>query len=123
MIKRQVRTLNSRAFRDAQELNQNDSPEVKEGKVNGLISSFNRVLKTLSFTKNFQCSILEVSFTTGETKIISHLLGVRPKYRIILRQEGNGVLSDIPSRWDDKVAVIINNGAVTVNATIIFLKE
>lgn len=92
-------------------------------KMNKWLYYFNYLSKYLSFTKNFNGSILELSFAAGETKNISHLLGVKPKYRIILRQEGNGVLSDIPSSWTEKVAVIVNNGAVAVNATIMFLKE
>lgn len=92
-------------------------------KLNWLIYTFNRLSKGISLTKNFSGSTHELQFSAGETKVISHLLGVRPKFRIILRQEGNGVLSDIPSGWDEKVATIINNGAVTVNATIMFLKE
>lgn len=92
-------------------------------KMNKWVYYFNYLSKYLSFTKNFPGYIVELSFAAGETKIISHLLGTKPKYRIILRQEGNGVLSDIPSSWTDKVAVIVNNGAVTVNATIMFLKE
>jgi hypothetical protein len=98
-----------------------EAPLVK--KLNVIVSQLNTLLRSLSLSKNFSSSPLELQFSAGETKVISHLLGVRPKYRIILRQEGNGVLSDIPSGWDDKVATIINNGAVTVNATIMFLKE
>jgi hypothetical protein len=109
--------------RDLPDFDTADSQDSLVQKLNQMVFYFNRVLKSLSLTKNFGSSTIVLSFAAGETKTISHLLGVRPKYRIILRQEGNGVLSDIPSSWDDTVAVITNNGAVSVNATIMFLKE
>ena len=114
-----------RSFKDIPDFDEKDLEDSTGflAKMNKWVYYFNYLSKCLSLSKNFNGSIMELSFAAGETKIISHLLGVRPKYRIILRQEGNGVLSDIPSSWTDKVAVIVNNGAVTVNATIMFLKE
>jgi hypothetical protein len=114
-----------KSFKDLPEFNELDlqNPTGFLLKINKWIYYFNYLSKYLSFTKNFSGSIIELQFAAGESKIISHLLGVQPKYRIILRQEGNGVLSDIPSSWTDKVAGIVNNGAVTVNATIMFMKE
>jgi hypothetical protein len=122
--------LANKSFKDIPYIEEDHVNDLKDGdpskfltNMNKLVSGVNHLSKYLSFDKNFPGSTLELSFSAGETKTISHLLGVRPKYRIILRQEGNGVLSDIPSSWNDKVAVIVNNGAVTVNATIMFLKE
>lgn len=114
-----------KSFRDLPEFDEKDleKSETFLKKLNTWVYYFNYLSKYLSFTKNFPGYIVELQFSAGETKIISHLLGVRPKYRIILSQEGNGVLSDIPSSWTDKVAVMVNNGAVTVKATIMFLKE
>lgn len=119
------RAITNRSYKDVPFLEGDDleSPEVFLKKMNRFIDSYNFLSKYLSLSKNFNATILEIEFLSGEQKIISHLLGVRPKYRIILRQEGNGVLSDIPSDWNDKTATIKNNGAVTVKATIQFLKE
>ena len=114
-INRSVKTLPK--FRETED----DSTFYK--KANSLVELLNFTLKRLALSKNFDSYIAEVSMIAGEEKTISHFLGVRPKYRIILRQEGNGVLSDIPSLWTEKVAVIKNNGAVAVTATIMFLKE
>lgn len=118
------------SFKDIPYITEQDLEGLSTGKSEGLLDKlgklvtyFNYITKNLSLSKNFTSYIVDLTFSAGEEKTISHLLGVRPKYRIILRQEGNGVLSDIPSGWNDKVAVIKNNGAVAVTATVMFLKE
>jgi hypothetical protein len=114
-----------KSFKDVDYVDEKDL-EAKEmflGKLNKLFRLFNFITRNLSLDRNFSSSIVEVSFAAGETKTISHFLGVKPKYRIILRQEGNGVLSDIPYLWSNVSATIINNGSVAVRATIMFLKE
>lgn len=58
--------------------------------------------------------------------IIQHYLGVVPKYRIILRQIGNGVITDVnntPYDWNDKVVTLYNNGAVSVTLTVFIARE
>ncbi len=90
---------------------------------NELVNDYNRFNKLLSFQSNFDGYIAEVYLAAGETKTISHFLGVIPKYRIILRQEGNGVISDIPSGWTDKAITIINNGVVAITATLLIARE
>lgn len=112
-----------KSLKDLEKVKENDDDQTWTERINSIVDAFNFTLKNLSLNKNFSSKIVDVVFASGETKNIAHLLGVRPKYRIILRQEGNGVLSDIPSAWSDKVAVIKNNGSVTVRATIMFLKE
>lgn len=92
-------------------------------KLNELIDQLNFLNKNISVTNNFGGYIFEESWEAGETKKVQHFLGVKPQYRIILRQEGNGILSDIPSEWDNKVISILNNGSSTVTATILVLKE
>lgn len=100
-----------------------DNPTFFTDKLNKVRSKLDFFNKNISLDKNFNSYIVEVDFAAGETKNIQHFLGVRPKYRIILKQEGNGVLSDIPSAWDNQTIRMINNGAVAVKATIMILKE
>jgi hypothetical protein len=105
-----------------------DIPQIKGGYdeniINELIDHVNFLGRNLSLQSNFDGQIVEnLTFTAGETKQIPHNLGKVPKFRIILRQEGNGVLSDIPSGWTSSSIKIINNGAVTVTATIMIVRE
>ena len=100
-----------------------DNPTIFTDKLNKVRSKLDFFNKNISLDKNFNSYIVEVDFAAGETKNIQHFLGVRPKYRIILKQEGNGVLSDIPSAWNNQTIRMINNGAVAVKATIMILKE
>lgn len=105
-----------------------DIPYIKEENekdqiINRLIDEFNYFTKSLSFQSNFNCQIIETTLGAGETKQIAHSLGVKPLFRIILRQEGNGVISDIPSGWTKNSIELINNGAVSVTATIMIVRE
>lgn len=111
-----------RAFRDIPTIQAEGSEEwVKT--VNNLIDQFNFLAKNISLQSNFNGQVVTVTIPAGEEKIIPHSLGVIPKYRIILRQEGNGVISDIPSGWTSSSIKLINNGAVSVTVTILLVRE
>jgi hypothetical protein len=96
---------------------------------NELVKLFNFVIKALSLKRNFNCFITEVEFqATGDasgrdSQSIQHFLGVTPKYRIILRQTGNGVLVDTPSEWNSSSITMTNKGSEVVNATIMIVRE
>jgi hypothetical protein len=96
-------------------------PESELPKV--IVKYLNFLTKQLSLQSNFDGQVISVEIPATTNLRISHRLGVVPKYRIILRQEGNGLLTDIPLEWSDKFITIRNNGAVVVKATIILLKE
>lgn len=113
----------SRSFRDIPDLTKDSTIEEVVRTVNDLTSQVSFLSKYLSLQSNFDGEILEVKFAAGETKTISHNLGKAPRYRIILRQEGNGVLDDIPSGWNSYQIKMMNNGAVDVTATIMLVRE
>lgn len=77
----------------------------------------------ISLKSNFDGEIVSVKFAAGETKIIPHMLGKVPSGRIIIKQQGNGVLSDIPSDWKTTSIKMINNGVVEVTATMLIVRE
>ena len=82
---------------------------------------FNR---RLSISSNFDGNILKnVKILAGATVKLEHLLGVKPLWRIILTQVGNGVITDIPSEWNDKTISIKNNGLEEVTLTIFVVRE
>lgn len=91
--------------------------------INVLIESFNFLNTRISLKDNFDGDMVSVAFSAGETKTIPHKLGKVPGGRIIIKQEGNGVLSDIPSGWNSKSIQMINNGAVSVTATLFIVRE
>lgn len=97
-------------------------PEVIEY-YNEMVDSFNFFNKNISLQSNFNCQIIDVEFTAGQTKRVFHRLGIVPRYRLVLRQEGNGLITDVPLSWTDKYITLVNNGAVAVNATIMLVKE
>lgn len=112
-----------RSFRDIPDLYREAPLEEVIKTVNDLTSLVSFLSKYLSLQSNFDGQILTVTFTAGETKTILHNLGIPPRYRIILRQEGNGVLDDIPSGWNSYQIQMKNNGAVSVTATIMLVRE
>lgn len=104
-------------------VDKSEAPEIIKG-VNELVDEHNFLAKNLSFTSNFNGQIIEnIVFTAGETKTIPHALGIKPKYRIIMGQVGNGVLDDIPFGWNNFSVQMKNNGAVSVTATIFLVRE
>jgi hypothetical protein len=80
-------------------------------------------INALSFESNFNGFIAnDVSIGAGATISIQHFLGVKPKWRILLRQTGNGVITDVPLEWTDKVIVLKNEGAVTVVVSLLIAR-
>lgn len=91
---------------------------------NKLIGKFNFLNKAISIQSNFDGFIADdVKIPATSSVKIQHFLGVKPKWRIILRQVGNGVITDIPSEWNDKVISLYNNGAVEVTLTVFIARE
>ena len=60
--------------------------------------------------------------TLGVVKI-EHFLGVIPKWRIILRQTGNGVITDVTADWNTRTISLKNNGTEEVTASILIARE
>jgi hypothetical protein len=116
--------INQRSSKDIPYLSKDETEETRLRSLNDLIDQINYLSKSLSLKANFDGQIIEnIQFSAGETKTIPHSLGVLPRYRVILRQEGNGVLDDIPSGWNKYQIKLRNNGAVSVIATIMLLRE
>lgn len=90
---------------------------------NEMVKQVSTLFRSLSLQSNFDCQILDMAIPATTSQKLYHRLGIVPKFRIILRQEGNGLLTDIPLEWNDKYVTIRNNGSVEVKATIMLIKE
>jgi hypothetical protein len=94
-----------------------------QDKLNYFMKEFSSFSKSLSFQNNFDGYIASVTFPASSSIKIEHFLGVTPKWRVVLRQEGNGVLSDISSGWDSTFITMKNNGTEVVTASILIARE
>lgn len=103
-----------------------DLPQIEEGStLEEVIDAFNRLTKSISFTNkkisiqsNFDGYIAEnIQISANSSVKIQHFLGVKPKWRIILKQTGNGVITDIPEEWTDKF-ISLKNNSTTDSVTI-----
>jgi hypothetical protein len=65
----------------------------------------------------------DVVIEAGATLAIQHFLGVIPKWRIILRQTGNGVITDVSPDWNTRTISLKNNGAEKVTLSILIARE
>lgn len=75
----------------------------------------------LDFLDNFQSfRVNELTIQPGETVRITNPLPFVPSARIIVRQVGNGLITD--GDWDIQILRLINNGAVPVTISVIFFK-
>lgn len=90
---------------------------------NEMVDAYTFLGKNMSLQSNFNCQIIDVEFAASETKRVFHRLAYVPRYRIILRQEGNGLITDVPLEWTDKYITLVNNAATVVKITIALLKE
>jgi hypothetical protein len=97
-------------------------PEVIK-EYNALVKGMNFFNKFVSFQSNFDGFVASVTLPATTDVKIQHFLGVTPKWRVILRQEGNGVISDIPSGWNEDVITLRNNGAVEVKISVLIARE
>lgn len=113
----------SRAYKDLRPLPEDAEIEDIIREYNNLANTFNFLTKFMSISNNFDGNISTVVLPATTQVQVQHLLGVTPKYRLILRQEGNGVISDIPSGWNDKYITLLNNGSVEVRITILIARE
>ncbi len=89
------------------------------GLVNGLYQ--------LDFKNNFQSFLVKDQLIdAGATVKISNgfrdrIPGLVPSCRIIVKQTGDGVVTD--GIWTSEYCELINNGAVQIKISVIFLKE
>jgi hypothetical protein len=92
--------------------------------VNQITQESSVFTKRLSFSYSFNGYIAkDVEIAAGATVKIQHFLGTKPLYRLILNQVGNGVITDIPSDWDNKVISIKNNGGERVILSLLIARE
>ena len=91
---------------------------------NEIVKGINFLNKFLSIQSNFDgYTATNITIPATSSVKIQHFLGVIPKWRIILRQTGNGVVTDIPSEWNNKVISLYNNGAAEVNISVFIARE
>jgi hypothetical protein len=115
---------NFRADLELPELDTEDvTAEQVVNSINRMANYLNFLTKNISLQSNFNCYIAQVSIPATSNVAVQHFLGVVPRYRIILRQEGNGVISDIPSGWTTDVITLRNDGAVAVKITVMIVRE
>lgn len=95
-----------------------------------IINSFNLLADRVSFYNklltfsNFNGYISsDIIIPANSSATIQHFLGVIPKYRIILKQTGNGVITDVNDEWTTKYITLYNNGAVPVTITVFIARE
>jgi hypothetical protein len=93
------------------------------------VENYNVMVDELNKLKNafpvgkLSGQILDASIGAGAEVRISHSLQSTPKYRLLLRQVGNGVITDVNDKWNDKYVTLKNNGLVAVDITVMLIRE
>jgi len=89
---------------------------------NNLIGDLNAGLGRLAFKDNFQVHEALVTIASGADAAVPHSLGVIPKYRLIVRQQGNGLVIDSATDWTENNIYLRNEGPSTVSLTVLIFK-
>lgn len=79
-------------------------------------------LRRLDFSNNFESFEVSVEISATSEASIRNQLNFIPTRYIIVSQTGNGLITKGTTEWDNNYLYLYNNGAVTVNATVIFLR-
>jgi hypothetical protein len=92
--------------------------------VNIVQEAFSTFTKSISLEANFNAFIgKDVVIKASSEVKIQHFLGVIPKWRIILRQVGNGVVTDVASGWNETYITLKNNGIEDVTISVFIARE
>jgi len=95
----------------------------KEATYSDNMDRLNTGLSNITFTDNIKGEVVtidNISISSGSEIIISHRLKGVPIGKIILRQVGNGFITDGPV-WDEKKISIINNGPADITYLRMFI--
>jgi hypothetical protein len=85
------------------------------------MKDLNTGLMKLNFSDNFQAYHTEsLDIASGATIQITNPLPFVPQSRLIVKQVGNGLVTD--GAWDRQVLEMINNGPDPVTVSIIFFR-
>ncbi len=78
-------------------------------------------LLRLNLTENFEAFRQDdIVIAAGATVNITNALTIIPSSRLIVKQVGNGLVTD--GDWNANVLQLINNGAVPVTISVIFYR-
>ena len=93
-----------------------------------IIQNLRDLLRKLDFafanvdiSNNFKGFIETVTIPAGQELRISNSLSSVPRYRIILRQTGNGIIEDGATAWSNDFVYLANNSGNDITATVAFL--
>jgi hypothetical protein len=89
-----------------------------------LLDYLETCLTRLSLFDNLDGYIAEnVTIAAGETAEIAHGLRTTPQFRIIVRQTGNGLVTDDPGKpFTDTFIYLKNNGVVSVTISVLIMR-
>jgi len=79
-------------------------------------------LRRINFQDNFEQFEVTVTMASGETANIKNSLGYPITKRIIIRQTGNGLITDGTGVWNSESVSLMNNGPDQVTVTVLFLR-
>lgn len=103
--------------------------EIEEGsEIGGVIETLNRnisdlndILQSLTLSYNFSAYITTTTIAAGATIKVPHKLRVIPSHRIILKQVGGGVITDL--NYTENYIELNNGGGSSAEVTVAIFRE
>lgn len=96
-----------------------DVPSYLSKYLNKFIDEFNQGISKLTIDDNIDGQVISDIIIPASTELgIAHKLQSTPRFRTILRQSGNGLITDGATTWTPEKIYLRNNGAVSVTITV-----
>lgn len=94
------------------------SREFNQGAFYRLVDFVVRMAHAVGIDDNYNCQVIQIAIPATTEIRLPHALKTTPKYRIIHRQIGNGLVTDGAEAWTNSYITLTNNGAVEVLVTV-----
>lgn len=113
-------TTNRRNIIELKEMNAESTLQEVIQTYNANITEINYIMRSLTLS-NLDGEIKTVAIPAGSTVKVSHKLGIIPKYKLLLKQVGGGLIRDV--QFTAKYIELENIGIVDATVTVIIVKD
>ena len=111
-----------RSFKEFREATMDNALQFLRVDLTSTLRDLSQGLRQLNLEDNFESFEVSTTILAGQEVQIPNRLQVVPTRRIIVRQSGNGLITDGAAAWNAQFVTLKNNGASSVTCTVVFMR-